>query len=57
MDHSLRPYWVYSLGDIDVLVDLIGLTLILIVKELLYSSARAGREGGQEVQRILVLSH
>ena len=45
MDHSLRPYWVYSLGDIDVLVDLIGLTLFLIVKELLYSSAE-GRLGG-----------
>ena len=48
MDHSLRPYWVYSLGDIDVLVDLIGLTLILIVKELLYSSAE-GRPGGIEL--------
>lgn len=60
MDHSLRPYWVYSLGDIDVLVDLIGLTLILIVKELLYSSAEGrpgGRPGGPEDFSLVTLKY
>ena len=60
MDHSLRPYWVYSLGDIDVLVDLIGLTLFLIVKELLYSSAegRLGRRpGGPEDFSLVTLKY
>lgn len=60
MDHSLRPYWVYSLGDIDVLVDLIGLTLFLIVKELLYSSAEGrpgGRPGGPEDFSLVTLKY
>ena len=59
MDHSLRPYWVYSLGDIDVLVDLIGLTLFLIVKEL-PSSAEGrlgGRPGGPEDFSLVTLKY
>lgn len=59
-DHSLRPYWVYLLGDIDVLVDLIGLTLFLIVKELLYSSAEGrpgGRPGGPEDFSLVTLKY